>query len=188
MSTATPPAPPTARLTADEFARRYGGQYVELVDGVVKELPVPFQQHGKVCNWAAFLVTQHVVTNDLGHVTTNDSFVKTMSDPDRVRGADVCFFSYERLPKGPIPEGLLAVAPDLVLEVRSPSEGWNDVFIKVGEYLSAGVRAVAVLDMTTLSASVYRKDEFQQIFDNGDELTIPDVLPGFAAPVRKFFE
>ena len=188
MTTATLPTAPPALLTADEFARRYGGQYVELVDGVVKELHVPFQEHGKVCNWASFFVTQHVVSNDLGHVTTNDSFVKTTSDPDRVRGADVCFFSYERLPKGPMPSGLLNVAPDLVVEVRSPSDGWNDVFIKVGEYLSAGVRAVVVLDMTTRSASVYRKDEFQQIFDNGDSLVIPDVLPGFTAPVAKFFE
>jgi Uma2 family endonuclease len=100
----------------------------------------------------------------------------------------VCFFSYERLPKGPVPGGLLNVAPDLVVEVRSPSDGWNDVFIKVGEYLSAGVRVVVVLDMTTRSASVYRKDEFQQIFDNGDSLLIPDVLPGFTAPVARFFE
>ncbi|HKB05777.1 MAG TPA: Uma2 family endonuclease [Gemmataceae bacterium] len=188
MTTATQTAAPGTLLNADEFARRYGGEYVELVDGVVQELPVPHQTHGKVSNWAAFYLSQHVVAMDAGHVTINDSFVKTQSDPDRVRGADICYFSYERLPKGPIPQGLLSVAPDLVIEVRSPSDGWNDVFIKVGEYLSVGVRAVVVLDMTTLSASVYRKDEFQQIFDNGDDLTIPDVLPGFTAPVRKFFE
>ena len=149
---------------------------------------MPFQQHGKVCNRAAFLLTQHVDANDLGHVTTNDSFVQTTADPDRVRGADICYFSYERLPKGQIPEGLLPVNPELVIEVRSPSEGWNDVFIKVGEYLSANVRVVVVLDMATLSASVYRKDEFQQIFDNGDDLTIPDILPGLTVPVRKVFE
>ena len=187
MSTATPPAPPTL-LTADEFARRYGGQFVELIDGVVKELAVPFQEHGAVCFKAAFTIGTHVVANDLGRLTTNDSFVQTKSDPDRVRGADVCFFGYERLPKGPMPKGLFRVSPDLVVEVRSPSDGWDDVFTKVGEYLAAGVRVVMVLDMTTRSASVYRKDEFQQIFDNGDELTIPDVLPGFTAPVAGFFE
>ncbi|MBO0698957.1 MAG: Uma2 family endonuclease [Zavarzinella sp.] len=188
MTAATHPAPPPTLLTADEFARQYGGQCVELVDGVVKELPVPFQEHGEVCFKAAFAIGSHVLANDLGRLTTNDSFVRTKSDPDRVRGADVCFFSYERLPKGPMPKGLLRVSPDLVIEVRSPSDGWDDVFVKVGEYLGVAVRAVVVLDMTTLSASVYRKDEFQQIFDNGDDLTLPDVLPGFTAPVRKFFE
>jgi len=42
--------------------------------------------------------------------------------------------------------------------------------------------------MPTTSASVYRNDEFQQIFDNGDDLVLPDVLPGFKVPVRKLFE
>jgi hypothetical protein len=40
----------------------------------------------------------------------------------------------------------------------------------------------------SLTASVYRADELQRIFDNGDELTIPDVLPGFAVAVRRLFE
>lgn len=188
MTTATLPTPPATPLTADEFARRHGGDYVELIDGVVKELPVPFQEHGQVCFKVAFALGNHVIPNDLGHLTTNDSFVQTKSNPDRVRGADVCFFSYERLPKGPMPKGLIRVSPELVVEVRSPSDGWDDVFTQVGEYLAAGVRVVMVVDIATLSASLYRKDEFQQIFDNGDELTIPDVLPGFAVAVRKFFE
>jgi len=34
----------------------------------------------------------------------------------------------------------------------------------------------------------YRPDDIQQIFDNGDELTLPDILPGFAVPVKKFCE
>jgi Uma2 family endonuclease len=105
-----------------------------------------------------------------------------------VRGADLCFFSYERLPKGKLPEGLLPVAPDLVVEVRSPSDRWNAVLIKVGEYLTAGVRVVVVLDPATASASVYRTDELQQIYHNSDVLTLPEVLPGFSVVVSQLFE
>jgi Uma2 family endonuclease len=188
MIAATQPPTATPLVSANEFARRYAGEHAELVDGVVRELPVPQQKHGKVCYRAATTFGAFINAADLGHVTTNDSFVKTADEPDRVRGADVCFFSYERLPKGELPEGLLPVAPDLVIEVRSPSERWNSVFTKVGEYLSVGVRAVVIIDMATRSASVYRNDEFQQVFDNGDELTISDVLPGFSVAVRKFFE
>ncbi|MFO0810857.1 MAG: Uma2 family endonuclease [Gemmataceae bacterium] len=61
------------------------------------------------------------------------------------------------------------------------------MFAKVVEYLDVGVRVVVLLDPKTESASVYRADELQQIFHNGDELTIPDVLPGFAVPVRRLF-
>jgi Uma2 family endonuclease len=58
----------------------------------------------------------------------------------------------------------------------------------VGEYLTAGVKVVVVLDAVTTSASVYRADELQQIFHNGDELVLPDVLPGFAVSVQRLFE
>ena len=182
------PSPAVTPLTATEFAVRYAGRNVELVDGIVVELPVPQQRHGKVCFRAAQAVGNYADGADAGHVTTNDSFVRTATDPDRVRGADVCFFSFARLPKGDVPDGLLAVAPDLVVEVRSPSEGWNDVFTKVGEYLTAGVRVVVVLDMPTRSASVYRADTLQEIIPADADLIVPDVLPGFAVNVGKLFE
>jgi Uma2 family endonuclease len=193
MSTTVAPAQPATSvqvplLTAEEFVQQYGNQRMELVKGVVKELPMPFPKHGKVCATVARLVGNHVEERDVGHVMTNDSFVKTRSGPDSVRGADVCYFSYERLPKGDVPEGLLPVAPDLVVEVRSPSDGWGEIFTKVGEYLGAGVRVVIVVDAASQSASVYRPEELQQIFHNGDELVVPEVLPGFSVPVRRLFE
>jgi len=57
---------------------------------------------------------------------------QTHSNPDTVRGADVNFYSYERLPKGKVPEGFLPVVPDLIVEVRSPSERWVEMYAKVG--------------------------------------------------------
>jgi hypothetical protein len=35
---------------------------------------------------------------------------------------------------------------------------------------------------------VCRQKELQQMFDNGDELTVPDLLPDFVVPVRMLFE
>jgi Uma2 family endonuclease len=194
MSTVITPAQPSVApsvplLTAEEFARRYAGQRFELVKGILKELPMPASaKHGKICATATYLLSDFVLKHDVGHVMSNDSYVKVKSDPDVVRGADVSYYSYERLPKGKVPEGILPVAPDLVVEVRSPNDGWSEIFIKVGEYLGCGVRVVIVLDEVSLTASVYRAEEIQRIFDNGDELTVPDVLPGFGVAVRRLFE
>jgi Uma2 family endonuclease len=193
MNTITPvnppsPASPSTLLTAAEFAQRHGGEYVELVEGQVRGLPMPFPKHGRACALMTRFLDEHAEKNDLGRVMSNDSFVQTRTNPDTVRGADVCFYSYERLPKGAVPEGLLPVVPDLVVEVRSPSERWVEVYTKVIEYLQAGVRVVVVLDAATTTASVFRTDELQQIVHNGDELTIPEVLPGFAVPVQRLFE
>ena len=180
------PAPEPPRLSIDEFLARYADRpECELVEGVVKEQPMSSPKHGKVCLRIGALILAHVEAHDLGHAMSNDSRVRV--GPDSVRGGDVIFFSYERLPKGDVPEGLLAVAPDLVVEVKSPSDRWMDLFIKVGHYFQAGARVVVLLDPVTGTASVYRPDEFQQIFHNGDELTLPDVLPGFAVPVARLF-
>lgn len=185
-ATASPPAAPL--LTAAEFMAKYEHAHAELVKGVVKEYPVPYPRHGKICGTMTGLLWQHVSAADLGHVMTNDSWIQTGHDPDTIRGADVCFFSYERLPRGPVPPGLLPVSPDLVVEVRSPTDRWTDVFGKVLEYLKAGVRVIVILDPGTETASVYRPEELQQILHNGDALVIPDVLPGFSVPVRRLFE
>jgi Uma2 family endonuclease len=198
MTTANPIAPPlqplpppAARLTADEFGRRHAGEHVEFINGTVKEIAMPGGKHGKVCNWVAFHLTRHVAANNLGHVFSNDTFVKvpTRDDPERVYGADVCFVSYDRLPKdAEIPEGVLPVTPNLVVEVRSPSDTWTQAIGKVVDYLKAGIPVVVFIDPNTKTASVCVEPFGQQMFGPEDTLTIPEVLPGLAVPVAKFFE
>ena len=185
--TPTTTAPHPTALTAEEFARRHAGDYVELIDGQVEPLPMPKFPHGKVCAKAVRYLGNFIEDNDLGVLCSNDTFVLTRRNPDRVRGADVCYWRKDRLPPGDLPD-IIPNPPDLVVEVRSPTDAWTKAFAKVIEYLEAGVRVVVLIDPGTATASVYRPDELQQIHDNGDELTLPDVLPGFAVPVRKFFE
>ncbi|MBY0231656.1 MAG: Uma2 family endonuclease [Gemmataceae bacterium] len=179
------PAPAPALLTVEEFLEKYDNHFVELVDGVVKEVPVPFPLHGKCCTTFGALLFFYAEENDSGHVAGNDSWIRT--GKRSVRGADVCYFSYERVPKGPLPPGLLDAAPDLVGEVKSPSDTWMELFAKVGEYHRAGVRVVVILDPEKATASVYRPGAEQVVFGAADELTIPDVLPGFRVAVSRLF-
>lgn len=178
----------TTLMTAEEFVQKHGGDYVELIDGIVEPIPMPQPLHGGVCARATRLFGNFIDDNGLGLICSNDTFVLVRRNPDRVRGADVVYWSKAKLPGGPVLAGLLTAPPDLCAEVVSPTNDWSEIFTKVGEYLKAGVTVVVVLDPDSLTASVYRKNEFQQIFDNGDDLTLPDVLPGFAVPVRRFFE
>lgn len=187
-----PPAPlpttaPPALLTADEFAARYANIHAELVKGVVKEYLVPGLKHGFICSRVDRLLGNHVEAHDLGRVMSNDTWVRTGSNPDTVRGADILYISYERLPKGPLAAGYLTISPDLVVEVKSPSDRWNDLFIKVGEYLGIGVRVVVIVDPATESVSVYRMEDGQRTLGVNDTLTLPDVLPGFSVPVAGLF-
>lgn len=189
--TAAPPAPatPPPLMTAEEFIRLHGDESgVELVNGRVVRYPMPGGERGEVGSNAHALVREVVKRDGLGRVFINDTFIRTKLDG--VRGADVCFLSYARLPKDrPTPEGPLDPPPELVIEVRSPSDRTGDIQIKVGEYLNVGVKAVVVLDPKIEAATIYTPDEdIPQRRHNGDELTLPDILPGFSVPVRKFFE
>jgi Uma2 family endonuclease len=203
IATAVPTSTSTTPLlTAEQFLDRYGHlSGVELVRGVVvrkgvavsetdspaEVSPMPRFRHGVVSYRAVRAIADFVEANRLGWIAINDTFVRTEDGPDTVRGADVLFVSYARLPDGVMPEDL-SVPPELVLEVRSPSDRWNAVFIKVGEYLRAGVTVVLVIDPVSRTVSAYRDDGGQQTFREADELTVPDVLPGFTLPVARLFD
>jgi Uma2 family endonuclease len=191
---AAPPAPnltpPPPSLSLNEFLARYAGAYVEIIDGAVKELPMPQPLHGRVCIRAGRFLDEFVEAKQLGVVCGNDTFVLIRADPLRVRGADVVYWSKAKVPDGVPREGMITVPPDLCVEVVSPTNTWSEVFSKVGEYLGIGVPAVVVLDPESSTASVYRNQpkQGQQIFSRTDALTLPDVLPGFSVPVARFFE
>lgn len=105
-----------------------------------------------------------------------------------MRGADVAFYGYQRLPPGPVPrDHLLSVVPDLVFEVRSPSDRWSAVLAKMTEYLEAGVTTVCVVDPESETILVYRDNELPRTLHNSDELTLPEVLGEFRLPPRRLF-
>src|SRR5262245_47494880 len=127
-----------ALLTAEEYARLPdNGQPTELVRGRVVALNVPWPRHGQICTKVIMLLGGFVEQQQLGHLVSNDGGVVTERDPDTVRGPDVAFYGFDQVPPGPFPPGYLPVVPRLALEVRSASDRWAKVMLKVGEYLSA---------------------------------------------------
>lgn len=180
----------TALLTGDEFLRLHGDdKRVELVDGQVVRYPMPGMEHGVVCSTANYFITDFVRAKKLGRVMGNDSFIRTRVNPERYRGADICFVSYAKIPKDAVvPKGPLPVPPDLVIEVRSPSDRISEMTDKATEYIKAGVTIAIILDPESESLALFSEDEFPIRMHNSDELTLPDVLPGFSLEVKKFFE
>jgi Uma2 family endonuclease len=119
---------------------------------------------------------------------SNGAGVITEHDPDTVRGADIAFYSYNRAPRGPLPNDYGEVPPELIVEVRSPSDRWPKILTRVAEYLNAGVLAVVVLDDDSRTALLCLADQAPRRLGPDDVLELPDILPGFAVPVRRFFE
>ena len=178
----------TTLLSFAEFQRLYEDEpCVELVEGLAVRNPMATREHGRVCYKFTLALGNFVEAHDLGHIFTNDSYVRIRHDPDTVLRPDVQFISYARLPRDANLWELTDAAPELAVEVRSPSNAWAELARKAELYLGVGVLAVLVLKIDDRTATVFRRNELNQVFDNGDTFTLPDVLPGFAVPVSAFF-
>jgi Uma2 family endonuclease len=154
----------------------------------VVEMNVPAPRHGEICANVTLLLGPHVREHGLGRLVTNDGGVLTGRNPDTVRGADVAFYSYSRVPRGPLPQGYLPVVPELVFEVRSPTDRWPPLLAKASEYPEAGVTVVCILDQMSERVLLCRADDLPRTLHGDDEWHLPDVLGEFRVPVRRFFE
>lgn len=176
-------------LTAEEYLRLPDdGCPTELVRGRIVPMNVPNFRHGKLCARLAMLLAYYSEERQLGHVLCNDAGVVTEREPDTVRGPDVSFYSYARVPKGADPAGYPDVVPEVAIEVRSPTDRWAKVLEKVSEYLKAGIELIYVVDAQSQSVFVYSPDRPNAILGGDDELTFPPPLDGLRIPVRRLLE
>ncbi len=108
-------------------------------------------------------------------------------DPDTVRAPDIWFVRAERLPSTGIHEDYLEAAPDLAVEVISPTDMEQDLREKIDDYLTAGTALVWVAYPKSRDVIAHTPDGLARTFRESDTLTAPDVLPGFACPVADLF-
>ena len=176
-------------LTAAEFGRLPDDDCPsELVRGKIEHRRISTPLHGLICANVAYLIGRLVKRNKLGRVF-NRCGVITEHDPDSVRGPDVAYCSYKRLPKRSRPNrDYLDVAPELAFEDRSPDDRWSKLQAKVAEYLDAGVLIVCVVEPKDEFVMLYTPDAAPQRLSGDDLFKLPSVLPGFSVRVREFFE
>ena len=105
-----------------------------------------------------------------------------------MRAPDVLFLSHERDALRRRPQGFLDVAPELTVEILSPTDRPDRVRRKLDEYFAAGVRLVWVIDPATRSVQVHHGHGEPRSLGTGAILTGGDVLPGFEMPVDDIFE
>jgi Uma2 family endonuclease len=179
------------RLTADDLWRMGEGDVRrELVNGEVIEMTPAGGLHGAVTGKVYRRLADYVDARRPGKVVVGDvGFVLALpTDAERVRAPDVAFVSTARLPEGRLPQGFIRGAPDLAVEVLSPSENPIEVQQKVRDYLEAGTRLVWVVAPLVRTVTVYRPDGSARLVREPESLDGEDVLPGLAIPLADLFE
>ncbi|MFL5243333.1 MAG: Uma2 family endonuclease [Gemmataceae bacterium] len=176
-------------LTVEEYRVLPDRGYpTELVGGRIVPMNMPSTRHGFHCARIVYILSRFLEDHPSGRIVSNDSGIVTEHGPDTVRGADVAYYSYSRLPKGPLPEGYSEQAPEILFEVRSPRDRRAEILAKVAEFQKAGVLVVCVLDSQSNHLAVYRADEVECILKPGDVLSFPGILDGFSIDIARFFE
>jgi Uma2 family endonuclease len=178
-------------LTAEDlFWMPDNGKRRELVKGELREMPPAGSVHGAFGGRLQAYLGIHILNHQLGQIFLAETGFIIKRAPDTVRAPDIAFISKERLPE-PLPDGYLPVAPDLAVEVVSPSDSAREVRDKVNEWLNFGVRMVWVVEPRKRTIKEYRLNSDEQpvrIFGEDDVLDGGDVVPGFSLPVCKVFD
>lgn len=179
----------TQLMTAEQFQEMPDdpGKRYELVNGEVVEVPFASHNHGRIAMALAYLLETFVRDHDLGEVLGDGNGFIITRGPDSVRGPDISFITKERMPEEAF-ESVIPFAPDLAVEIVSPSDRANEVSEKVEQYLSSGVRLVWVLWPPTRSVNVFGDGSVNGVFHEDDELDGGDVLPGFRIRVGELFD
>ena len=178
----------TKLMTAEELLMLPDdGKRYELIEGVLNKMSPAGMAHGLVAMRAGVILFNFVHHRELGEVFAAETGFVLSTDPDTVRAPDAAFVAAGRLPSGDFPPGYLRLAPDLVVEVVSPSDSASELQSKVCTWLDAGCRLVWVVYPGTRSVTVYRSRENVQVLAEDDTLDGSPVFDGFSAEVRDLF-
>ena len=177
----------TRLMTADELLRMPDdGNRYELIRGELKRMAPASGFHGKQAGNVHGSLWAHARANRLGTVYIAETGFLLETDPDLVLAPDVAFIRRERQHLGDTAR-YIPVAPDLAVEVISPSDRLTQVHQKALEWLAHGVRIVIVVNPRNRTAQVYRSPTDVVTLTEADTLDGGDVVPGWRMAVADIF-
>lgn len=180
-------------ISADDFLLivehpEYEDRIVELVEGEIVDMPLPNPIHAAILGTLSAEIINFVRKRDLGRVLVGDApFVleRNAEGRDTLRGLDIAYISAERFP-GKLPRSPLHVAPDLAVEIISPSNKAEDIEKKIEQFLDAGTTLIWIVYPDLRSIAVHMHDGTFKLKES-ELLTGGDVLAGFEIPVSDIF-
>jgi Uma2 family endonuclease len=173
-------------LTIEELHDVVGDVPGELIAGRFVPMTPTGRPHARTEVRLATRLETFVSEHGLGEVYTGEVGVLIGRNPDTLRGADIAFVSKQRLVNAS-PDGFLDVAPDLIVEIISPSDRWTDVMEKIDDYFAIGVSAVWIVNPKRSQISIYRSATNVSLHEAGAVISGEPELPGFTLNTSDVF-
>jgi Uma2 family endonuclease len=176
-------------MTVEEFfALPDTDEKQELVRGELRVTPPAGGPHGVAGTNLVIALGTFVHRNRLGRVFGDGVGYVLTRIPHTVRVPDASFVRAERLPPNGLKPGPLQLAPDLAVEVLSPSETASSLAEKLHDYTVAGTALIWVVDPERRSVTIVAADAPVRSQYEGDTLDGGTVIPGFTCSVADVFE
>ncbi|MHC4472003.1 MAG: Uma2 family endonuclease [Planctomycetota bacterium] len=174
----------TRPVTAEELLAMGEGKR-ELILGEVVELTPPGLRHGRIQARIAHLIMGFLEEAGSGDLVTTESGYQLTFKPDTVRAPDVAVIAAARAEGREEEIGYLPFAPDLAVEVVSPSDSFADVEAKAQMWLEHGAYVVWVVEPESRRVMVHVPDRDRRALEQDETLDGAPVLPGFTISVAK---
>lgn len=175
----------TQKMSAEEFEVSPFAETHELIRGELHPIMPAGTLHGFITNRISKFLSYFLDENYLGEIFAAETGFRLVNQT--TVGADVAFVSKENLSKFGIPDSFFPVAPDLAVEVVSPSNSSEEISTKVEDYLASGSRLVWIVYPKRKVIVVYRQSNTVSFLHETDELDGEDVIPNFRLPLEKIF-
>jgi len=169
-------------LTVDDIERMPDDDSVqiELDEGELIRMAPASLNHGGFEFEIARIIGNYVREHSLGWLFVGDTGFR-LSD-DTLRAPDIAFVRKERLAeiRG---KGFAKGAPDLAVEIFSPSDSVAQLMRKVRQYLAAGCHTVWIVYPETRELQVIEASGKDRLLKESDTLDASGLLPGFSVRV-----
>lgn len=159
----------------------------DLIRGRLYRTPPASGEHGEISLEFGCLIGNEVVARKAGKVFGAGTGFFVARNPDTVLTPDFAFIRAAQLPPREDQIKFVPVAPDLAVEIVSPSDRETEVAEKVQAYLEAGVALLLVVRPRPRTIAIHAPDQPPRVLSEGDVLDVGDVLPGFRLPVVDIF-
>lgn len=176
----------TRQITVEEFETMPLEGRWELIDGELVEMSPAEEERSNISATIVGFVWRHVRQHRLGRVDTEDGFA-LFPDRETVRIPDVACVRADRVPHGEARKHFARLAPDLAVEVLSPTDRTGEVVAKIEMYQEAGMPLIWLVDPEQATITVIAAGQSIRVLKAEDTLDGGDLLPGFTVLVADIF-
>ena len=159
----------------------------ELINGELEKTMSAGFPHGRITMRLAGPLSEFIWSHDLGEIFAAETGFQLTFGPDTVLAPDISFITKKRLAQVGETERFWPAAPDLVVEVLSPSDRPSKVNKKTSLWLSYGAKQVWIVNRKTRTVIIYRSPDDATTFSGSDYLEAQDLLPGFRLSLDRIF-